>query len=132
MRITTENLDRLMQHLATTPGSSARWLIDEVVVVATSEIGRTPKINGGGGKDHWPYGSTLVAGAGVAGSRVYGATDGGLIAEKIDLSTGQRSSSGESLACEHVGLGLLRLGGVDPAAALPDVPVLTAFQRDVG
>ncbi|RME25009.1 MAG: DUF1501 domain-containing protein, partial [Deltaproteobacteria bacterium] len=47
-------LDQLMEHLATTPGQSMPWLVDEVVVVAWSEFGRTPLVNGSGGKDHWP------------------------------------------------------------------------------
>jgi uncharacterized protein (DUF1501 family) len=45
-------------------------------VVVTGEFGRTPKINAQGGRDHWPdcY-SVLLAGGGVAGGAVYGASD---------------------------------------------------------
>jgi hypothetical protein len=122
-------LDQLMEHLSTTPGDNATWLIDEVVIVALSEFGRTPLLNGGGGKDHWPYGSALVVGSGVAGNRVVGATDEELVAMDIDFTTGQASSSGEHLACEHLGTALLTLGGLDPADHLPDVPVLEAVIR---
>lgn len=122
-------LDELMEHLATTPGHAADYLIDEVVVVATSEIGRTPRLNGGGGKDHWPYGSTLVVGPGVNGNRVLGKTDASLVAQPIDLQTGLPSSSGDMLGCEHVGLALLELGGLDPAKALPGVPVFRGLLR---
>jgi len=54
----------------------ARGLLDETLVVVTSEMGRTPKINGNGGRDHWTfcYG-TLFAGAGIRGGTVYGASD---------------------------------------------------------
>jgi len=54
----------------------ARGLLDETLVVVTSEMGRTPKINGNGGRDHWThcYG-TLLAGAGIRGGMVYGASD---------------------------------------------------------
>ena len=45
-------LDVLMERLSTTPGLSTQWLADEVVIVAQSEFGRTPLLNGGGGKDH--------------------------------------------------------------------------------
>ena len=40
------------------------------------EIGRTPKINGGAGRDHWEFCYTdLFAGGGVKGGFVYGASD---------------------------------------------------------
>ncbi len=122
-------LNELFEHMANTPGHTADRLINEVVVVALSEFGRTPKLNGGGGKDHWPYNSVFVAGAGVAGNDTYGKTDDGLIAMPIDLKTGKESPGGVMLGCEHVGLGLLRIGGLDPAAFLPGVDVLTALVR---
>ncbi len=122
-------LDALFDHMARTPGHVAPWLLDEVVVVALSEFGRTPVLNGGGGKDHWPYGSALVAGAGVNGGRVIGKTDDRLIAEPIDHGTGLPSSSGSLLAIESLGVALLALGGLEPDAFLPDVQMLRAIQR---
>ncbi len=119
-------LDALMDHLARTPGDNASWLIDEVVVVCLSEFGRTPKLNGGGGKDHWPYLSALLVGSGVAGNRVVGKTDDALVAESIDFATGLPSSSGSRLGCENLGTAILALGGLDPQEHLPDVQVLEA------
>ena len=53
-----------------------RGLLDETLVVALGEMGRTPKANNVWGRDHW---STcfpcLIAGAGVRGGMVYGKTD---------------------------------------------------------
>ncbi|MEN0065643.1 MAG: DUF1501 domain-containing protein [Myxococcota bacterium] len=122
-------LNELFEHLSTTPGHTTQFLINEVTVVAMSDFGRTPKLNGGGGKDHWPYGSVLVAGAGVNGGRTYGYTDGSLIAEPVDLTTGERSKNGTMLGCEHVGLALMKIGGLDPSAVLPGVDVLDAIVR---
>jgi Protein of unknown function (DUF1501) len=53
-----------------------RGLLDSTLVVAMGEFGRTPKINGTAGRDHWPdcY-SILLAGGGVAGGAVYGSSD---------------------------------------------------------
>jgi hypothetical protein len=55
-----------------------RGLLDDTLVVCTSEHGRTPQINGaeGGGRDHWSrvY-SNILAGGGVARGRVVGASD---------------------------------------------------------
>jgi len=54
----------------------ARGLLDETLVVTMGEMGRTPKINAKGGRDHWTYCySVLLAGAGIQGGTVYGASD---------------------------------------------------------
>ena len=53
-----------------------RGLLDDTLVVWSSEFGRTPKINGNGGRDHWgPANSVVFAGGGVRGGQVHGATD---------------------------------------------------------
>ena len=55
---------------------SERGLLDETLVVVTGEFGRTPKINSGAGRDHWPDAfSVALAGAGLPGGAHYGATD---------------------------------------------------------
>jgi arylsulfatase A-like enzyme len=55
-----------------------RGMLDDTLVVCTSEHGRTPKINkaNGGGRDHWSrvY-SSLVAGGGTARGKIVGASD---------------------------------------------------------
>ncbi|RPH50737.1 MAG: DUF1501 domain-containing protein [Planctomycetota bacterium] len=50
-----------------------RGRLDETLVVWLTEFGRTPKINGGGGRDHYPacY-SVAFAGGGIQGGQVYG------------------------------------------------------------
>jgi len=54
----------------------ARKLLDETIVICAGEFGRTPKINGLGGRDHWPKGFSLaLAGGGFRGGHVHGATD---------------------------------------------------------
>jgi uncharacterized protein (DUF1501 family) len=53
-----------------------RGLLDSTLVVAMGEFGRTPKINADGGRDHWPDCYTvLLAGGGIRGGAVYGASD---------------------------------------------------------
>lgn len=53
-----------------------RGLLDETLVVWLGEFGRTPKINGRGGRDHWGrVFSIALAGAGIRGGTVYGASD---------------------------------------------------------
>jgi hypothetical protein len=58
-----------------------RGLLDETLVVWMGEFGRSPKINPGGGRDHWGrVFSVALAGGGVRGGQVLGASDkiGGL------------------------------------------------------
>lgn len=53
-----------------------RGLLDDTLVLAMGEFGRTPKVNDKAGRDHWGRaGSMLWAGAGVARGQVLGATD---------------------------------------------------------
>jgi hypothetical protein len=53
-----------------------RGLLDSTLVVATGEFGRTPRLNAAGGRDHWPgVWSALLAGGGVRGGVVVGASD---------------------------------------------------------
>jgi hypothetical protein len=54
----------------------ARGLFHETLILWSGEFGRTPFAQGSNGRDHNPYGfSCWLAGAGVKGGSVYGATD---------------------------------------------------------
>jgi hypothetical protein len=70
-----------------------RGLLETTLVVAVGEFGRTPRLGQftqstntqAGGRDHWPNAFTaLLAGGGVRGGQVYGATtsDGGYVADR--------------------------------------------------
>ena len=53
-----------------------RGLLDETLVVWGGEFGRTPQKQGGGGRDHHPFGFTMwMAGGGIKGGTSYGETD---------------------------------------------------------
>ncbi len=53
-----------------------RGLLDDISVVVWGEFGRTPKINGDAGRDHWPQVScALLAGGGMRHGQVVGATN---------------------------------------------------------
>ena len=55
---------------------SERGLLESTTVFVTGEFGRTPKINPRGGRDHWPRAMfCLLAGGGVKGGQVLGASD---------------------------------------------------------
>ena len=85
-------------------------LLDETLVINTGEFGRTPTVNKDAGRDHWPYAyTTVLAGGGVRGGQVYGASD----------------SRGAHVASQPVGPADLlatmwHVLGVDPAAELRD------------
>src|SRR5262245_55028088 len=53
-----------------------RGLLDETLVVWMGDMGRTPRINNGAGRDHWSFCySVLLAGGGVLPGQVYGSSD---------------------------------------------------------
>ncbi len=56
---------------------SQRGSLEQTLVLATAEFGRTPRVNTSAGRDHWPWVySIAMAGAGARPGVVYGASDG--------------------------------------------------------
>jgi hypothetical protein len=53
-----------------------RGLLDSTLVCVTTEFGRTPKINGTAGRDHWPrVFSSILAGGGIKKGQVFGSSN---------------------------------------------------------
>jgi uncharacterized protein (DUF1501 family) len=73
----TSNGPQLDQALASLISDlDERGMLDETLVMVSSEFGRTPKINKTAGRDHWPrVFSTLLAGGGIKRGYVYGSSD---------------------------------------------------------
>ncbi|MCO6459480.1 MAG: DUF1501 domain-containing protein [Pirellulaceae bacterium] len=89
-----------------------RGLLEETLVVCTSEHGRTPKINSqpGGGRDHWSRVYTsLIAGAGVKRGHIVGASD------KHGSDVADRPLSPKDLLAT-----MYHLLGIDPRRTIPD------------
>ncbi len=85
-----------------------RRMLDETLVVAMGEFGRTPKLNTGGGRDHWPrVFSVVLAGGGVRGGQVIGASD------RIGESPSERPITPADLANT-----IYSLLGIDPDSEL--------------
>ena len=85
-----------------------RRLLDETLVVAMGEFGRTPKLNTGGGRDHWPrVFSVVFAGGGVRGGQVIGSSD------RIGESPSERPVTPADLANT-----IYSLLGIDPNSEL--------------
>jgi uncharacterized protein (DUF1501 family) len=86
---------------------------EQLVVVAQSEMGRTPTYNKGHGKDHWSIGSIMFLGRGIRGNRVIGATDEGQFQVAIDPTTLATSAEkGIRVRPEHVHTALRELAGI--------------------
>ena len=111
----------------TLPGRNGGSLLDETVFVVMSEMGRTPALNDGEGKDHWPYTSALVMGPGLTGGRVIGATDDFYYGERIDMESGELDRNGQDLTVGNLGATLLAVAGVDPGDYLPGVAPITGL-----
>ncbi|QJX01004.1 DUF1501 domain-containing protein [Frigoriglobus tundricola] len=77
------DLDRALAALVT--DLHERGALDRTLVYCAGEFGRTPRVNGGGGRDHWPRSmSVLLAGGGVRGGCVHGSTDAYGLAPEAD------------------------------------------------
>jgi len=68
-------LGNLIADLAATPGSNGATMLDETLIIAKGEFGRTVgNITSQAGRDHYFVHSALVAGGGVIGGRAVGRT----------------------------------------------------------
>ena len=87
-----------------------RGIGDDGVTIMWGEFGRTPKINGGAGRDHWsPVMSALVAGGGLKMGQAVGAS----------TARGERPKDRPITAPQLLGT-LYRAIGIDPAQTFPN------------
>ena len=89
------------------------------LIVAVSEMGRTPLRNREQGTDHWPYTGAVLLGAGLPGGRVVGATDSGLVGAPVE---------GDLLRYDRFAASVLDIVGIDPEAALPSIRPVNALK----
>ena len=74
MRRTMPPLDQALSQLIL--DLEQRGLLESTLVMVSSEFGRTPKINKDAGRDHYPkVFSVMLAGGGIKGGVVYGASN---------------------------------------------------------
>jgi hypothetical protein len=87
-----------------------RGMLDDVIVVAWGEFGRTPRVNKEGGRDHWPeVGPAILFGGGVQGGRIVGQTD------RLGAKVVARPVSYQEMLAT-----VCRCVGLDPALSLTD------------
>ena len=120
-------LDTLLAELAATPGEVGDRLLDEVVVVVFSEMGRSPLLDASGGKGHWPYTTTMLLGGSLGGGRAIGDYDELYGGVPVDPETGELDEGGVPLTPGVVGATLMMLGDVDPSEDLPGVSPLSCL-----
>ena len=97
------DLDRSLSALIGDLG--ARGLLQTTLVAVLTDFGRTPRVNSAAGRDHWPgVFSVLLAGAGVSGRLVLGASD------RIGARPSDHPVSPSDLAAT-----VYHLLGIDPA-----------------
>jgi len=114
----------------------SKGLLDRTLVCVLSEMGRTPRLNAAGGKDHWTHSSQLLIGAGVKGGHTYGATDALVESMKMDLASGDPTGSaqdsraaGELLKYDNFAAGILQHLGLDPGEVYPTVTPFTGWSE---
>ncbi|WP_437555103.1 DUF1501 domain-containing protein [Sorangium sp. So ce367] len=107
-------------------------IADRIVLVVGSDFGRTPGYNEGNGKDHWNITSMILAGAGIAGNRVIGATDDRHNPLDVDPVTLAPKEGGVRLKPGHIHKALRKLAGIAddplverfPLSEEEDLPIL--------
>lgn len=85
-----------------------RRVLDSTAVLCTGEFGRTPKVNGGAGRDHWARAMFSVFAGGKLGGQALGRTDA-TAAEPVD----------EAYTPDDVAATFLHQIGIDPHSEFP-------------
>ena len=119
-------LSSLMDLLARTPGETEDTLADETCIVVLSEMGRTPQLNVFNGKDHWPYTSAMLVGAGFQGDRVIGGFDSSYYGRGVDPASGEVGDSAPIFSAESLGATLLAMADIDPDPYLNGIEPIEA------
>ena len=89
---------------------SDRGMLESTLVVVTGDMGRSPRVNGKAGRDHWPQcGFCLFAGGGTKPGVVHGTTD-----KIAGFPTDHPVTAGDLVSTVY------HLVGVDPEAMVPD------------
>jgi hypothetical protein len=102
--ITNQTLPTLLEDL------ESRGLLDSTLVLWMGEFGRTPRVNGNPGRDHWPQCYTaLLAGGGVKRGYVHGVSD----------KTGAYPAS-DPVRPDDLAATLFHLLGLDPRTEIHD------------
>jgi uncharacterized protein (DUF1501 family) len=120
-------LNQLLLRLDNTAAPGGGTLADSTVVVVLSEMGRTPNLNSFNGKDHWPYTSALLIGAGLTGDRVIGDFDAGYYGKPVDPGSAEVVEEGPVLSAESLGATLLAMADIDPAEYVSGVEPLVGI-----
>ena len=109
---------------------------DKLVLLVTSDFGRTPTYNADAGKDHWNLTSALLSGPGLTGGRVLGATDGNFSGTRVLRSDAAQvvaddDARGTRLRMEHLHRDLRRYLKIEEFSApyaLPEIPADETFR----
>ena len=95
-----------------------RGMLEDTLVIAMGEFGRTPWLNAARGRDHYPKAWSLaMAGAGIKGGVVYGAT--GPLGVEV---------SADAVDNQRLFATIFRALGIDPHEEY-NLPGLPTFQR---
>ena len=92
---------------------------NDIILLMTSEIGRSANYNDRNGKDHWSTTSYMALGKGISGNRVIGQSSEGHRSMKVNPDTLKADENGVYLTPGHVHKSLRRLLGINnsPMAA---------------
>jgi len=106
LQLLLEGVDFLMEE------AGRQGVADQIVVMVSSDFGRTPGYNAGNGKDHWSITSAMLMGQGIVGNRVIGITDDYHTPFYVDPNTFEPSETGIRVTPAHLHRALRRHAGI--------------------
>jgi uncharacterized protein (DUF1501 family) len=125
LRVGFEALSDLVDFLQATKDAAGNTLWSRTTLMLSSEFSRTPLLNAREGRDHHITNSALIAGPGIAGNQVFGATtDNGMQRQKISPLTGRVDASGVYIRPTDIVATLLKSMGMSTDPLSNNTPVI--------
>jgi len=109
-------LSQLLSDLADSPAPDGSGsLLDQTLIVVTSEFSRTPRLNARGGRDHHLANAALLIGGPVRGAQVFGESSPRFMGPlKVDTVTGRADPNGLALRPQELMVTVLAGLGLSP------------------
>ena len=118
-------LSQLLDDLSQSPAPDGQGaLLDQTMIVVTSEFSRTPRLNARGGRDHHLANASLLIGGGVRGGQVFGETSPRFMGPlKVNLETGRGDPSGSPIRPQELMVTALATLGLNPPTQVRAEPL---------
>ena len=107
-------------------------ILNKLIIVVKSELGRGAQLNSSDGKEHWSFTSGMVVGDIFKGGQTFHSTNNYFVAEQIDPLLGvSLAETNTYLNWEHIFGAIFLMSGVAPDSVWPGIRVAAMILKEI-